>query len=155
MTVQQLLVRVRQRLHDMQKVKYADADLIYALNNAIYNMSTVATQQRNPQFVKTMVVKPDKITILPKDFISFVGQYPVVLDEDETKKHVAVTFFDEDYPIPMELRYYAVRPFVTKMEDDIPFRERAQIIALIEATVQDVVGGQNPQQVQQEGGEQQ
>nr|DAG80576.1 MAG TPA: hypothetical protein [Caudoviricetes sp.] len=33
MTVNQLLIKVRQKLNDMSKLKYSDEELIYCLNN--------------------------------------------------------------------------------------------------------------------------
>lgn len=152
MTVNQLLIKVRQKLHDMSKLKYSDEELIYCLNSAIDKLSLELADSKTPDFVKELKITVSKKIERPDDFIEFVGQYPVAITEQEDK--VMMELLDQDYPGSMTLRYFALRPKIQTLADKIPFYREWQTSRLIDYTVleADPMQGQQTQQGQQRQG---
>lgn len=133
MTVNQLLIKVRQKLNDMGKLKYSDEELIYCLNNAIDTVSLELADNKTPEFVKEFQLSAGESVERPDDFIEFVGQYPIAFTEDEDK--VVMELLDQEYPCPMIVRYFALRPKVRTLEDKVPFYREWQLNRLIKNTV--------------------
>ena len=73
MTVNQLLIKVRQKLNDMSKLKYSDEELIYCLNNAIDTVSLELADSKTPEFVKEFQLSAGEEVERPDDFIEFIG----------------------------------------------------------------------------------
>lgn len=151
MTVNQLLIKVRQKLRDMSKLKYSDEELIYCLNNAIDKLSLELADSKTPDFVKELQITATKGTERPEDFIEFVGQYPIAITEQEDK--VMMELLDQEYPGSMVVRYFALRPKVRTLTDKIPFYREWQTSRLINYTVleADPMQGQQTQQGQGAG----
>lgn len=133
MTVNQLLIKVRQKLNDMGKLKYSDEELIYCLNNAIDTVSLELADNKTPEFVKEFQLSAGESVERPDDFIEFVGQYPIAFTEGEDK--VVMELLDQEYPCPMIVRYFALRPKVRTLEDKVPFYREWQLNRLIKNTV--------------------
>ena len=152
MTVNQLLIKVRQKLRDMSKLKYSDEELIYCLNSAIDKLSLELADSKTPDFVKEFQITASKGVERPDDFIEFVGQYPVAITEQEDK--VMMELLDQDYPGSMIVRYFALRPKIRTLADKIPFYREWQTSRLINYTVleADPMQGQQTQQEQQRQG---
>lgn len=135
MTVNQLLIKVRQKLNDMSKLKYSDEELIYCLNNAIDTVSLELADNKTPEFVKEFQLSAGESVSRPNDFIEFVGQYPIAFTEDDEAGDVKMELLDQEYPCPMIVRYFALRPKVRTLEDKVPFYREWQLNRLIKNTV--------------------
>ena len=133
MTVNQLLIKVRQKLNDMSKLKYSDEELIYCLNNAIDTVSLELADNKTPEFVKEFKIAAGETKERPEDFIEFVGQYPIAFTEDEDT--VVMELLDQEYPCDMIVRYFALRPKVSTLTDKVPFYREWQLNRLITNTV--------------------
>ncbi len=133
MTVNQLLIKVRQKLNDMSKLKYSDEELIYCLNNAIDTVSLELADSKTPEFVKEFKIAAGDAVARPDDFIEFVGQYPIAFTEDEDT--VVMELLDQEYPCDMIVRYFALRPKVSLLTDKVPFYREWQLNRLITDTV--------------------
>lgn len=133
MTVNQLLIKVRQKLNDMSKLKYSDEELIYCLNNAIDTVSLELADSKTPEFVKEFQLSAGEEVERPDDFIEFIGQYPIAFTEEEDK--VTMELLDQEYPCPMIVRYFALRPKVHLLTDKVPFYHEWQLNRLIKNTV--------------------
>lgn len=133
MTVNQLLIKVRQKLNDMSKLKYSDEELIYCLNNAIDTVSLELADSKTPEFVKEFQLSAGEEVERPDDFIEFIGQYPIAFTEEEDK--VMMELLDQEYPCPMVVRYFALRPKVHLLTDKVPFYREWQLNRLIKNTV--------------------
>lgn len=133
MTVNQLLIKVRQKLNDMSKLKYSDEELIYCLNNAIDTVSIELADNKTPESVKEFQISAGEEVERPEDFIEFIGQYPIAFTEEEDK--VMMELLDQEYPCPMIVRYFALRPKVHLLTDKVPFYHEWQLNRLIKNTV--------------------
>lgn len=133
MTVNQLLIKVRQKLNDMSKLKYSDEELIYCLNNAIDTVSLELADSKTPEFVKEFQLSAGEGVERPDDFIEFIGQYPIAFTEEGDK--VMMELLDQEYPCPMIVRYFALRPKVHLLTDKVPFYREWQLNRLIKDTV--------------------
>lgn len=133
MTVNQLLIKVRQKLNDMSKLKYSDEELIYCLNNAIDTVSLELADSKTPEFVKEFQLSAGEEVERPDDFIEFIGQYPIAFTEEGDK--VMMELLDQEYPCPMVVRYFALRPKVNLLTDKVPFYREWQLNRLIKDTV--------------------
>lgn len=133
MTVNQVLIKVRRMLNDMSKLKYSDEELIYCLNNAIDAVSLELADNKTPDFVKECTIEAGSKVERPEDFIDFVGQYPVAFTEEGEK--VIMELLDDQYPCPMIVRYFAMRPKVKLLTDKVPFFREWQLNRLIKYTV--------------------
>lgn len=140
MTVNDLLVLVRQRLGDMQKVTFSDAELLYCLNNAMDELCESLAGQNSPEILKELTVSETEPFILPDDFISWQGQYPLDYKIDENNQTVVSLMgptWDGDTPT---LKYYANKVHFTSFSDVIPFRTLLQQQALMKLCVRQVKG---------------
>ena len=153
MTVNDMLVLVRQRLGDMQKITFSDAELLYCLNNAMDELCEELADQNSPEILKEITVSESEPFDLPDDFISWRGQYPLDYSTDEsnkTKVSLIGPSWDGDSP---KLKYYANKTHFTKLDDVIPFRTLLQQQNLMKKCVQQIKGGNDDSQgTSQSGG---
>jgi hypothetical protein len=136
MTANDLLILVRQRLGDMQKLSLSDEELIMSLNVAIDRLSDELSQDNNPELVKELTLIGNNKTARPDDFISLCGQFPVVFIQDTDG--IKVKHMDPNYTGSMIIRYFASRPHVTTLSDKIPFDKILQQRQLVTYTVYDI-----------------
>lgn len=139
MTVNDVLIRVRQYLGDMQKIKYSDEELIYALNNAINKTSIEAANNKIPEFMKEFTIEAGEDVPRPEDFVDFQGQYPIMFSVKGNK--VICRLLDQDYDGEMTVRYFAMRPSVSTLDDEVPFWRTWQLDKLVDATIMEVQPG--------------
>lgn len=141
MTVNDMLVLVRQRLGDMQKITFSDAELLYCLNNAMDELCEELADQNSPEILKEITVSETEPFALPDDFISWRGQYPLDYSTDENNKTMVSLMgpsWDGDSP---KLKYYANKTHFTTLKDIIPFRTLLQQQNLMKKCVQQIKGG--------------
>lgn len=146
MTVNDMLVLVRQRLGDMQKITFSDAELLYCLNNAMDELCEELAGQNSPEILKEITASETEPFDLPDDFISWRGQYPLDYSTDEsnkTKVSLMGPSWDGDSP---KLKYYANKTHFTKLNDTIPFRTLLQQQNLMRKCVQQIKGGNDDSQ---------
>lgn len=146
MTVNDMMVLVRQRLGDMQKITFSDAELLYCLNNAMDELCEELAGQNSPEILKEITVSEAEPFDLPDDFISWRGQYPLDYSTDEsnkTKVSLMGPSWDGDSP---KLKYYANKTHFTKLDDVIPFRTLLQQQNLMRKCVQQIKGGNDDSQ---------
>lgn len=154
MTVNDMLVLVRQRLGDMQKVTFSDAELLYCLNNSMDELCEELAEQNSPEILKEITVSETEPFTLPDDFICWQGQYPLDYATDENNKTQVSLMgpnWDGDSP---KLKYYANKTHFTTLEDTIPFRTLLQQQNLMRKCVQQIKGGNSDdsQRTTQSGG---
>lgn len=146
MTVNDMLVLVRQRVGDMQKITFSDAELLYCLNNAMDELCEELAEQNSPEILKEITVSEARPFTLPDDFISWRGQYPLEYSTDtENKTSVSLIgpSWDGDSP---KLKYYANKTHFTTLNDTIPFRTLLQQQNLMKKCVQQIKGGNDDSQ---------
>lgn len=135
MKVNDLLILVRQRLGDMQKTTFSDVELIYCLNNAMDRLSIELSEQSNPEMSKEFTLRSDTETERPVDFISLRGQYPIEFKRNGGK--TVVVHANPEFDGEMIVKYFAMRPHVSSLEDDIPFDQGVHHRILVIYTVYD------------------
>lgn len=141
MTVNEILVLVRQRLNDMNKLTFSDAELLYCLNNAMDELCIELADQLSPEILKELKVTEDGTFKLPDDFIAWQGQYPLnyVTDADnQTNVTMMGPSWDGDTPT---LKYFASKPHFTTLTETVPFRTLTQQQRLMKLCVQQIKGG--------------
>lgn len=136
MTANDLLILVRQRLGDMQKLTLSDEELIMSLNVAIDRLSEELSQDGNPELVKEVTITNNAKALRPDDFIGLCGQFPIIfIQETDGMK---IQHMDPNYEGTMPVRYFASRPHVSKLTDTIPFDKVLQQRQLVTYTVYDI-----------------
>lgn len=142
MTVNDILILVRQRLGDMQKVTFSDAELIHCLNDAMDEMCISMSESYDPEILKEVILTEDGVQ-LPDDFIAWQGQFPLLYRTDD--KNVTKV-----YPLDAEwdgenstMKYFAYKPHFTSLEDNIPFRAGTHLKRLMKLCVEQIKGGGN------------
>lgn len=146
MTVKDMLVLVRQRLGDMQKITFSDAELLYCLNNAMDELCEELAYQNSPEILKEITVSESEPFDLPDNFISWRGQYPLEYSTDEsnkTKVSLMGPSWDGDSP---KLKYYANKTHFTTLNDTIPFRTLLQQQNLMKKCIQQIKGDNDDSQ---------
>ncbi len=136
MTTNDLLILVRQRLGDMQKLNLSDEELIMSLNVAIDRLSEELAQDGNPELVKEVTLNGTSKELRPDDFISLCGQFPVIFIQDTDG--VKIQHMDPNYAGTMIVRYFASRKHVHNLTDEIPFDKILQQRQLVTYTVYDI-----------------
>ena len=136
-TVNEILITIRQRLGDMNKISFSDAELIYCLNNAIDRLSAELISQFNPEMIQKFTVKGQDGGMKPDDFVAVRGQYPI---EWKTQSDFSVKAvpLDSDYDEDIEVSYFARRPHVEKLENTIPFTDPVHQKTLVTYTLYDI-----------------
>lgn len=146
MTVNDMLVLVRQRVGDMQKITFSDAELLYCLNNAMDELCEELADQNSPEILKEITVSESRPFELPDDFISWRGQYPLEYStntDNKTSVSLIGPSWDGDSP---KLKYYANKAHFTTLNDTIPFRTLLQQQNLMKKCVQQIKGGNDDSQ---------
>lgn len=147
MTVNDMLILVRQRLGDMNKLTFSDAELMYCLNNAMDELCAEMAAAYSPELLKELQVEEDSF-ILPDDFITWQGQYPLNYSLNEQNQTVVTPLGPEWDGENPTLRYFASKKHLTQMTDEIPFRTLIQQNNLMKKCVEQIrpSGGNNDSQ---------
>lgn len=147
MTVNDMLILVRQRLGDMNKLTFSDAELMYCLNNAMDELCAEMAAAYSPELLKELQVTEDSF-ILPDDFITWQGQYPLNYSLNEQNQTVVTPLGPEWGGENPTLRYFASKKHLTNMTDEIPFRALIQQNNLMKKCVEQIrpSGGNNDSQ---------
>lgn len=133
-TVNDLLIRVRRKLGDMQKLKLSDVELMDAMNDAIDSLSGKLSIDTEPEMTKTVTITGTTPIARPNDFIRFMGQYPVCFTTDENGA-VSLKHLDTAFDGTMEIRYYATKDKIDSLSDTIPFSRLIHQTMLVDLTV--------------------
>lgn len=141
-----LCVKIRRKLNDMEKVKWDDNELMYAINLAIEELCIKHFEAKDPEYVEKIILQPGADVKRPDDFYSFQGQYPV--EFYRKGPYFFIQPLDYNYENQIVCRYYAMRPKVVSMDDEVPFYSEHEQEELVMSTVQQLMGPG-----QQEGGE--
>lgn len=136
MTANDLLILVRQRLGDMQKLSLSDEELIMSLNVAIDRLSQELSEAANPELTKSFDIEGTNKTARPEDFIGLCGQFPIVFHQDTDG--IKVSHMNPNHEGILTVRYFANRPHVKSLTDTIPFDKILQQRQLVTYTVYDV-----------------
>lgn len=149
MKAYQLLILVRQRLGDMQKISFSDVELIIALNNAIDRLCGELASKANPEILQTMVIEGQERTERPTNFIAFRGQYPIEFEQGKDGKIYAY-HINPDFDGVLNAKYFAIRPHIETLDDEIPFDQSGFQKTLVMYTLYDIKpsmeGGTNDSQ---------
>ena len=133
-TVNDLLIRARRRLGDMQKLKLSDPELIDALNDAIDALSGKLILEKEPEMIKTLTLTNTTAVARPSEFIAFVGQYPVQFITD-AQGAVTIKHLDSAFSGTLEVRYFAAKNKIAALSDTVPFSRIAHQTMLVDNTV--------------------
>jgi hypothetical protein len=140
MTVNEMLVLVRQRLGDMQKVTFSDEELIHCLNDAIDDICIDMANSYDPELLKTVALTANGIP-LPDDFIAWQGQFALLYNTDENNVTTISPIDSEWDGENSTLKYFAYKPHVTSLTDIIPFRTGTHCNRLMRMTIKEIKGG--------------
>ena len=132
-TVNDILMRVRRKIDDMQKIKVSDPELIQTLNDSIDFVSNELIAALDPEMIKTFTLTAQNTVVKPNEYVKFAGQYPVKFTSDIN----GVTQFkhlDPEFYNVIEVRYFASRPKIAALSDTIPFEKDTHIQLLVDRT---------------------
>lgn len=115
-TVNDVLIRVRQRVNDTNKTSYSDEELMGYLNDSINFLSSELIGIKDPEMVKEFTITGAVGTTLPTDFYSFVGAYPVYIKSDGKVYHL-----NSANTGTVNVRYFAYKTPIAAVADAIPF----------------------------------
>lgn len=132
-TVNDILLRVRRKIDDMQKIKISDTELIQSLNEAIDSVSMELISSLEPLMIRSLTVSGSNKVSRPANFIKFVGQYPLKYINDSTGA-VFLQHLDSEFYGTLNARYYATMPKVSNLSDNIPFEKTEHQLLLVERT---------------------
>ena len=107
-TVNDILLRVRRKIGDMQKIKISDPELIQSLNEAIDTVSMELISSSEPLMIKTLTISGNNKVKRPVSFIKFVGQYPLKGIVDFLISHLNVEllgFLDHQFFVDQFVNY--------------------------------------------------
>jgi hypothetical protein len=121
-TVNDLLPKIRQRLHDEDKLVYDDLELTGYINDAIDFLGSELLIIGDETLLKTILVN-NSIEI-PPDFVATCGQFPI--------------YFENGYIYTdsgsVSIQYFSIPSSVSTVNDTIPLRNM-WVPLLIQATV--------------------
>ena len=140
MTVNEMLILVRQRLGDMQKVTFSDEELIHCLNDAIDDICIDMANSYDPELLKTVALTANGIP-LPDDFIAWQGQFALLYNTDKNNVTTISPIDSEWDGENATLKYFAYKPHVTSLTDIIPFRTGTHCNRLMRMTIKEIKGG--------------
>ena len=140
MTVNEMLILVRQRLGDMQKVTFSDEELIHCLNDAIDDICIDMANSYDPELLKTVALTANGIP-LPDDFIAWQGQFALLYNTDANNVTTISPIDSEWDGENATLKYFAYKPHVTSLTDTIPFRTGTHCNRLMRMTIKEIKGG--------------
>lgn len=136
MTANDLLILVRQRLGDMQKLTLSDEELLMSLNVAIDRLSLELSEASSPELIKTFNIEGTAKVARPEDFISLCGQFPVEYHQEVDG--IKLSHMNPNHDGTLTVRYFASRPHVKVLSDTVPFDKVLQQRQLVTYTVYDV-----------------
>lgn len=131
-TVNDILIRVRRNILDMQKIKFQDSDLIDACNDAIEMVSLNLIEASDPEMIKTITMGSQ--VNRPADFIKFIGNHPVYTVVDNSG-NVLFKHLDDEFSESIVLRYFGLKPKITALTDTIPFSKLVHQASLVDQIV--------------------
>lgn len=132
-TVNDILIRVRRKIGDMQKLKVSDDELIIALNEAIDALSGKLCIDNEAELIKTITLTGTTPLARPADFIKFVGQYPIQFATDGSG-NVTLLHLDTAFAGTLTARYFAVKSKVVALADTVPFTRSVHQTMLVDTT---------------------
>ena len=132
-TVNELLIRVRRKLGDMQKLKFSDEELILAMNDAINSLSAKLTLDLEAEMIKPITITGTTPVNRPEDFIRLVGQFPVEFYTDNGV--VKLKHLDTGFTGTLEVRYFATKAKMATLTDTVPFSRLVHQTMLVDETV--------------------
>ena len=134
MTVNEILIQVRQRLGDMQKITFSDEELIICLNDAMDELCYQMAESYDPELLKTVTLVTGGV-VLPENFISWQGQYALSYSTDANNV-TTITHMDPDWDgTNAVLSYFAFKPHFISLTDTVPFRSKRHCKALMQQCV--------------------
>lgn len=138
MTVNDMLILVRQRVGDMQKITFSDSELLYCLNVGMDNLCVGLATQNMPEIIKKITISGSTPVVRPDDFITLAGQFPIewTLNDDNT---VSMSHLDPDFNDTLTVKYYATKNHFTLLTDIIPFPRNISQKELLDETMKIVV----------------
>lgn len=122
MTATQFLAIVRPRIGDTAKATFDDTELLEYLNDAIEQLSAERIAAKDPQMIVQASVTPGTTTV-PSGFQSFAGQFPLYLVGN------VITALDGTTTARI-VRYFAVKPRLASLADNVPFGDESIPILL-------------------------
>ena len=122
MTATEFLAILRPRIGDAGKVTYDDDELLGYVNDAVEQMSLERIAAKDATMVTEEEITPGTSAV-PDGFVNFAGQFPVYfaggkivsLDGSAAKRII---------------RYFAVKPRLTALSDEMPFGDDALHVLL-------------------------
>lgn len=132
-TVNDILVRVRRKIGDMQKLKFSDEELIGTLNDSIDALSGELIVGLEPEMIKSLTINGQVSVTRPIDFVRFVGQYPIQFVTNSGV--VSLKHLDPEFVSTLDVRYFATKPKVTTVTDNVPFEKLVHQTLLVEKIV--------------------
>ena len=140
-TTNEVLIKIRRNIDDMQKIKFSDEELIDLLNNAIDVLSDKLITEHDPEMIKTATINGQTEVLKPLNAIKFAGNYPVQIIPRADSfyfKHL-----DPDFSSSLSVRYYASKPSITSIADMSPFTKHTHIAELVNMVVDTLSPTQN------------
>lgn len=131
--INDIAIKVRQRLDDMQKIRVSDPEVICFINDAIDLLSDQLITLNDAEMIENMTINGQSTINRPNLFVRFVGQYPIefVTESGQVKfKHI-----DSEFAGILPVRYFAMKQTVYALTDDCPFTKSVHQTELVEKTV--------------------
>lgn len=123
MLVQEIIDQVREQLHDITK-EHGDKVLIKYINTAIKSASLNLAKVNSSMVLEEMEVVTG--TVRPANFMRFAGIYPI--------KITGGKFIVYGTADPQIVRYYAYKPNVKAVSDEVPFDDEAVLLYIEQYT---------------------
>lgn len=111
--INDLVARVRILINDQNKLEYSDPELIGYINDAIGYLSTYLISAKDPEMVSEINVAEGGI--VPTNFCSFSGSYPVYIVDNTFKLYDPTT--------PFTARYFASKQTTNTRNSTFPFKD--------------------------------
>jgi len=131
MTINEILIPVRQKLNDMQKLKFSDQELIGYFNRSMTDLAITLANAKDPEVMSTFTITNALGVARPLDFIAYVGAYPIEIYSDAGV--IKVKTLDTSYVGSMEIKYFANKTKVSALTDTVPFVRQQDISALTDS----------------------
>ena len=137
-TVNDIAIRVRRGIDDMQKVNYSDPEIIEMINDGINFLSTELIMTKEPEMISSLTIDGQTSVARPERFVSFVGQYPIQYLTDNTGT-VGLKHINPDFSGSMVVRYFSLKPVVSALTDTFPFSKLVHQTALVENVIASIL----------------
>lgn len=140
MTVNEMLILVRQRLNDMEKTTFSDEELIHVLNDAMDSICVDMSESYDPDLLKTIELNTTGVK-LPDDFIAWQGQFALTYLPNSDGDTVITPMDGEWDGENATLKYFAFKKHVSNLTDKIPFRTSVHLKKLMNQCITEIKGG--------------